>query len=313
MVCCKNRKTNTCSTGSVFTDKHTKVAFATLLTRDDSYLPGVIALGLSIRANVPKDDWPNVSLVLMVTDEITKSATECANSIYDEVVTIPHLQTSASLIAHKKPEVREVYKLLFCKLSFFTLIQYKKVVYLDADTLVLKPDIVNLFAMPTPAAVYFGCSEPWKNKQEYFDEVCTNFQPGTIPSSAMLRKPCKRRNVKFETALVVITPDVRQYEAVVRFVRSISKPIGSDGEVFNKLYAHKTHILNGQFLGRWADAKEVVVMDSYGNEGKPWEEQTKPFSDVLLWRDFYKHMFPTLSRECKKNRILKKTFEFVNK
>ena len=148
----------------------------TLLFGNDSYLPGILLLGSSIRKVMPttnSNKKSNIELCCMVTNDISPEARSLILKIYDHVIDVDYLQIPPNLIKHKNPSTRNIYSKTFTKLRIFEMTQYDKILFLDADMLVIKEDIFSLFNLKTPAAIFMGSLS--KNPQDrYFKDVETS-------------------------------------------------------------------------------------------------------------------------------------------
>ncbi|MEE6469039.1 hypothetical protein FKM82_008477 [Ascaphus truei] len=107
----------------------TDQAFVTLGT-NDIYCQGALVLGKSLRNN-----RTSRKLVILVTSQVTGRMREVLNNVFDEVIEVGILDSADSihLSLMKRPELG----ITFTKLQCWTLTQYTKCVYMDADTIVL--------------------------------------------------------------------------------------------------------------------------------------------------------------------------------
>uniref|UniRef100_A0A665V9S8 glycogenin glucosyltransferase n=1 Tax=Echeneis naucrates TaxID=173247 RepID=A0A665V9S8_ECHNA len=111
-------------------------AFVTLAT-NDSYAKGAMVLGQSLRNhNTTK------KLVALIGPNVAEACREALASIFDEVRVVDVMDSgdSAHLALMKRPDLG----VTFTKLHCWTLTQYSKCVFMDADTLVLS-NIDELF------------------------------------------------------------------------------------------------------------------------------------------------------------------------
>ncbi|XP_075450698.1 LOW QUALITY PROTEIN: glycogenin-2 [Ascaphus truei] len=107
----------------------TDQAFVTLGT-NDIYCQGALVLGKSLR-----NHKTSRKLVILVTSQVTGRMREVLNNVFDEVIEVGILDSADSihLSLMKRPELG----ITFTKLQCWTLTQYTKCVYMDADTIVL--------------------------------------------------------------------------------------------------------------------------------------------------------------------------------
>jgi glycogenin len=105
-------------------------AYVTLAT-NDSYGLGAQVLGYSLR-----ETGTSHPLICLVTNHVTSSSRERLESVFDRVVCVEELnsfdQTRLSLLGRKDLGIT------FTKLHVWNLLEYERVVFLDADCLVLK-------------------------------------------------------------------------------------------------------------------------------------------------------------------------------
>uniref|UniRef100_A0A4W2EYT8 glycogenin glucosyltransferase n=1 Tax=Bos indicus x Bos taurus TaxID=30522 RepID=A0A4W2EYT8_BOBOX len=118
--------------GCTMTDQ----AFVTLTT-NDSYAKGALVLGLSL-----KQHRTTRRLVVLITPQVSDSMRKALETVFDEVIMVDVLDSgdSAHLTLMKRPELGVTLTKLHC----WSLTQYSKCVFMDADTLVLA-NIDDLF------------------------------------------------------------------------------------------------------------------------------------------------------------------------
>jgi lipopolysaccharide biosynthesis glycosyltransferase len=119
-----------------------KKAYATVLCNGDDYVPGVEALGRSIRKSGSRE-----AMVLMVTPDVSSTTRE---TLAAEGWTIRDVEP----VENPNPAKAQLFPRFaatFTKLRAWDLVEYDKVVLLDADTLVLQ-NVDDLFDRPGFAA-----------------------------------------------------------------------------------------------------------------------------------------------------------------
>ncbi|XP_004082220.1 glycogenin-1 [Oryzias latipes] len=104
-------------------------AFVTLAT-NDSYAKGAMVLGQSLR-----NHCTTRKLVVLIGPHIAEPCREALQSIFDEVCVVNLMDSgdAAHLALMKRPDLG----VTFTKLHCWTLTQYSKCVFMDADTMVL--------------------------------------------------------------------------------------------------------------------------------------------------------------------------------
>ncbi|KAJ1644498.1 glycogenin glucosyltransferase [Coemansia erecta] len=115
--------------------------FATLLTTD-SYLHGALTLAASIR----QTGTSHAIVCLVAEGQLSKPALERLSLVFDRVVSVPVLDTQdyANLALLGRPDLGTT----ATKIAVWSLTEYSRIVYLDADTLVLQ-NIDSLLEEPT--------------------------------------------------------------------------------------------------------------------------------------------------------------------
>lgn len=117
-------------------------AYVTLVTGGDEYVPGVEVLGQSIR-----ESGSSEALVLMATPDVSRQALSGLAARGWQICGIQPIANPAT----EHIRLFKRYKHSFTKLRVFELTDLDKVVFLDADTVVLQ-NVDDLFTRPSIAA-----------------------------------------------------------------------------------------------------------------------------------------------------------------
>jgi glycogenin glucosyltransferase len=118
-----------------------RFACATLVTTD-SYLPGAVALGESLR----RSGWKHDTLAL-VTSGVSTTVRERMGKFWDRVVEIEPVENPFA----KEEQGYDYFDTMFCKYRIWQLTDYERVVYIDSDTIVLG-SLDELLTRPSFAA-----------------------------------------------------------------------------------------------------------------------------------------------------------------
>jgi alpha-N-acetylglucosamine transferase len=290
------------------TTRNTKPNYAitTLLFGGDSYLPGILLLGSSIRKLMPKPYEKYITLCCMVTHDVSKEACELISKIYDRVIDVDYLQIPPSLIKHKNPNTQNTYSKTFTKLRIFEMTEYDKVVFLDSDMLVLKKDFFSLFNLNTPAAVFLGklSNNPsdryfkeFKENGKLFKQFQTKYcdwqhknmilHGNLIPYDKKYENEQISNGMNIETSVLLIKPSKYMMNEVNKYVENIRQKqikISGDTEMISRLFKDKMYAIEPRFFGRWVNPEEhpeLVVLDLYGSDGKPWD--TTKFKELIKY------------------------------
>jgi len=313
-----------------------KYAITTLIFGNDSYVPGILLLGSSIRKVMPKAYEKYITLCCMVTSDISKESKSLITKIYDRVIEVDYLQIQPNLIKHNNPDTRNIYSKTFTKLRIFEMTEYDKVLFLDADMLVLKKDIFSLFNLNTPAAVFLGKLNN-NPKDRYFKEFTENgklfkqFQnkycnwkgkelhDNLIPYNKYENEKTND-GMNIETSVLLIKPSKYMMNEVIKYLENIKQKnikIRGDTEMVSRLFKDKLYAIEPRFFGRWVNPKihpELIVLDLYGSNGKPWDvnklETFIGWNDVEYWWNYYMDVYKNNYKKWN-NKILEKLYEKI--
>jgi hypothetical protein len=312
--CCPDRKNKTqCSklkielkinSSNKNTKQKPKYAITTLLFGNDSYLPGILLLGSSIKKVMPKSYEKYITLCCMVTHDISKEAKSIISKIYDRIIDVDYLQIPPNLIKHNVPFMRDLYSKTFTKLRIFEMTEYDKVLFLDADMLVLKKDVFSLFNLNTPATIFTG-----KLNNNPYDRYFKDFEKNGNLFKQFQNKYCDWKGkgielhsnlipydnydnektndgLNIETSILLVKPSIlgsKQRDSYLQNIKQKNIKIRGDTEMVSKLYKDKIYAIEPRFFGRWVNPEEhpeLVILDLYGNH-KPWD--TNNFNELLKY------------------------------
>jgi len=320
----------------IYSNKNPKYAIMTLLFGNDSYLSGIILLGSSIKKIMPKLYEKYITLCCIVTHDISKEAKDIILKIYDRIIEVDYLQIPPNLIKHNEPNTRTIYSKTFTKLRIFEMTEYDKVLFLDADMLVLKKDIFSLFNLNTPAAVFLGKLNN-NPKDRYFKEFTENgnlfrqFQNkycnlkgkelhGNLIPYNKYENENTNDGMNIETSVLLIKPSIfiaKQRDDYLKYIIKNNIKIRGDTEMVSKMFKDKIYAIEPRFFGRWVNPEEhpeLVILDLYGNQGKPWDinklESFIGWNDAEYWWKYYMDVYKT-EYEKWNNKMFDKLYEKI--
>ena len=291
---------------------------------------------------MPKSYEKNITLCCMVTYDISKEAKDIILKIYDRIIEVDYLQIPPNLIRHNEPNTRNIYSKTFTKLRIFEMTEYDKILFLDADMLVLKKDIFSLFNLNTPAAVFLGKLNN-NPKDRYFKEFTENgklfkqFQNkycnwkgkgkelyGNLIPYDQYENEKTNDGMNIETSVLLITPSVLITKQIANYLQNIIKKnikIRGDTEMISRMFKDKIYAIEPRFFGRWVNPEnhpELVVLDLYGNQ-KPWDitsfDELLKYSnvgDVSYWWKMYMKIYKNDYNKWN-NKILDTLYEKIKK
>jgi len=312
----RKTKRNTRSTRK--THNKPNYAITTLLFGGDGYLPGVLLLGSSIRKVIPKEYKKYITLCCMVTNDVSLEARALISNIYDRVIEVEYLQIPPHLIKHKNPNTQKIYSKTFTKLRIFEMTDYDKVLFMDSDMLVLKKDIVSLFNLNTPSVIFMGkvgntpqdryfkeFKENGKLFKQFQNKYCqwnknikgnTQLHGNLIPYTNYENEKTNE-GMNIETSLLLIKPSkymMNEIHKELKMIKQKQIKTRGDTEMVSRMFKDKLYAIEPRFFGRWVNPEEhpeLVVLDLYGNQGKPWDTNKLNFfigwKDAEYWWNFY--------------------------
>jgi alpha-N-acetylglucosamine transferase len=289
-------------------DGSCKFAFVTLVMMGDLYVAGAINLAHSIRLAGSMMD-----IVVMVTPDVSDEAKKIMQSYFTHIVQVDFIHVKNWRV--KRQPHRKYLEYVFTKMHMFNLTQYEKILFIDADALVLKyPD--HLFTLQTPAGslieyknsfiTYDKNGEyilPKNNKIDWYTNYCDCCEHGKIMSKEITdRIKTQKKNSGIGAGLLLLTPRKGEMESIMDDVRR--QPMKDLVE--NKLIWPEQQYLTLRYSGKWTSVNPRF----YGLQGyphwkmlyglqyagdKPFMSNSKldikvrmTFPDFLLWHDMYK-------------------------
>lgn len=143
---------------SIYSDKLTRNAFATLVMLGDNYVAGALTLAQSLI-----DTKTSADIICLVDDAVSADARERLRRLFTEVIEIATIEIRATPL--KSAKQRNIYGSWVNKSvtkwhimnPALTARPYSKILFLDADV-VVRHNIDELFDIPAPAACW---SSPW--------------------------------------------------------------------------------------------------------------------------------------------------------
>ncbi|WP_039055465.1 glycosyltransferase family 8 protein [Enterobacter sp. Bisph1] len=212
-------------------------AWVTLLTQPD-YLTGVAALQRSLRDS--GSPWP---LVVMVTETIDDNTRQQLQALGCTVREVPIIGPDPSL-ANRYANAR--FADVWSKLAVWTLTEYQRVAFLDADMLVIQ-NMDEVFELPLPAGMIAAChacrcnpnhiaSYPpaWRPENCYYS-WCEDAQMHANPPAGL--------DNYLNGGFLLLTPDIAQY-------RQMMTQLAQKADISAYVFAEQD-FLNEIFRDRW--------------------------------------------------------------
>ena len=261
-----------------------RTAFVTLVMHNLEYVGGALVLAQSLRAAGTRAD-----LVVMVTPEVPQEARDVLARAFTRVVAVQPITARALQRPTKRPCFDGMYQWLdscFTKLEALGLVEYEKVVFLDADMLACSgQDPDALFELPAPAGICSSVKDAangeWHGKR----------------LSAELVETALRRDYGIRGCCLVLSPDPAKLEEARQMLRggeygSVNNIVGPDELLVTRLYeggqeaqSQWTHVHARYGCTSWHAEKlgAPPVILHFVSE-KPWapKDPEKPWPDFQV-------------------------------
>lgn len=286
-------------------------AYVTLVMIGDKYIAGAIVLAESARKLGSLAD-----LVVLVTNDVSAEGKEILKKFYDHVINVDYINVENWRTKVQKH--RPYLDLVFTKFHVFNLTQYKKILLIDADAIILKhPD--HLFTLKTPAGVFLPNKDEiisynekgeyiYDKKIEWFDKYCSCCSHGKLIPKSITDKieqglsKNKNNNSGISGGLILLEPNKEEFNMILRDIRT-PKTLNI---IKNKLIWPEQQYLGMRYSGMWTSIEPIFL----GLQGFPhWsvlfglqfagekpfvlkskfsiEERVK-YEDFQLWFKFYR-------------------------
>jgi len=235
-------------------------AYVTLAT-NDGYGAGALVLAHSLRSqNTTK------ILAIMITPQVSVEMRTLLGQVFDAVITVDVLNSndSAHLSLLKRPELG----VTFTKLHAWTLTQYSKCVFLDADMLAVQnPD--DLFSRPELSA---ACDVGWPD--------------------------C------FNSGMFVFVPSMETYHRLLQVAETEGSFDGGDQGILNKFFPNWQRVSFAYNMVASATYTYLPAYKAYGSQvklvhflgaQKPWHYSYNSSSGEVQTPPGYQHLAPYLN------------------
>ncbi|ABF47435.1 P13 [Clanis bilineata nucleopolyhedrovirus] len=275
-------------------------AYVTLVMLGDEYVEGAIVLSKSIAATGSTHDR-----VCMVTKDVSTAARRRLQNNFNVVIEVEYAYYQCPPMLTKRQN--EMYgkwiDYAFTKWHCLTLSAYKKIVYLDADHLVVK-NIDHLFQLPAPAMCFTD------ENYGYYDKLL--FGQTLTPRTLSLFM--KHNKILCKGGTVVFSPNAVLHSTIMSLINSNNKYLvqhsryhnGFDEQVLMQALIQLNisvtqlsvlYVWNAGSYHRLSKNIEPFIINYYG-DNKPWtfnDDSRVNYMDIFLWKYF------SLKTDCLSN------------
>ena len=270
-----------------------RYAFVTLVMCGDEYVKGALTLAWSLRQQKTQHD-----LIVMVTPDVSVHAMKLLRKLYDRVIKVQYIKTRVkSALRGKRYRSEDAWiQYSLTKARMLNLTEYDKIVWLDADSLVLS-NIDDLFTLQTPAGI---CSSIRNH----------NYWHGSkIPELEI--ENAVTNNYGVYGCTMVLSPNIDDHLLACSLpqIGTTANFVGPDEYFFTQLYKtqwHHVHIKYG--CNKWFyEMRGIKPSIIHFCGDKPWEAEGN-WEGVRRWRDAVEGMV----RVCPKIASLFETLSRLN-
>ncbi|SEW52328.1 glycosyltransferase [Chitinophaga arvensicola] len=269
-----------------------KKSFISYLATDD-FLPGILVLHESL-----KNHNPHIPFLVITSDEVSSDTIKLLNYL-----SIPSKQVAPVNNPNPIINVNRNFRVTYTKLRIFELTEFSKIVYLDADMIVLG-NIENLFHAPHMSAVIAGGFLPKNHSWE-----------------------------DLNSGLLVIEPDQRLFNRMIMQIDKLSSIDGGDQGFLQSFFPewptekhkHLDHKYNipTQYVDSYchlnncslAERSDKILIIHYWAYYKPWKYK-QPENNryhyreaICIWIKHYDMIIESLS----KKNIIGGIYDYLNR
>ncbi|CAL5422713.1 unnamed protein product [Camellia sinensis] len=255
---------------------YSKRAYVTFLVGNDDYVEGVVALAKCLRK--VKSAYPLVVAVMPDVPEDHRKALRCQSCVVHDIIE-PICPPESQI-----PIERIHSEALYSKLCVWTLEKYRKMIYLDADVLVVD-NIGHLLDLPTGyfyAVPDCFCENTWSHSPQYSIGYC-QLCPNKVRWPTEMGSPPP---LYFNSGFFVFEPSRETYQNMLKTLQITPPGIFPDQNlVLPILWYHPENV----------EHKTVKVVHHCAVGSKPWKYTGKEANmgreDVKMlvakWWDIY--------------------------
>ncbi|BAC67338.1 P13-like protein [Adoxophyes honmai nucleopolyhedrovirus] len=263
-------------------------AYVTFVMLGDNYVQGAVALAKSLKLTRTKHD-----LICMITDDVSENAVTTLSKYFTKVIEVEyiHYKCPKMLTMRQNNLYGDWIDFAFTKWNCLKLTKYRKIVYLDADHLVVK-NIDHLFYLNAPALCFTDETYGYYDKIAFGETITANAIKKFMLHNKVL---CKGGTVLFE-------PDTLLFETIRSLINSYNKCLsrnqyhnGFDEQILLQAFVKKNisvtqlsvlYAWNAGTYHRLSKNHEPFVINYYGDI-KPWnlsDNISYKYMDIFIWK-----------------------------
>ena len=292
--------------------KKKKYAIINLLMMGDSYLIGCLSLAQSIKQFKRSR---KIDLICMVTPDISNEAIQELNKYYDRVVPVDYIEVDKNKIKHFQEKVKEIYAKTFTKINCLKFTEYKKILMMDVDMLVINKSFFKIFKVNTPASPFIGCLVFYKPELlDIYKKIYSELKHGSLVPEKYYDIDCqelykeyniiKMAPIGIESTICLLEPSLKDFNELKSILQKSYKSYKGDATLIAEYYKYKFHHIDMNYVGRWVNPEnypDIIAIDMYGFEGKPWQiqyiDKLIKYDDAKYWMKKFVEFYETTFRD----------------
>lgn len=261
-------------------------AWVTIVMNGNRYMPGAAVMAKSLRNVGTKHD-----IVLMVTDDVTDKQYW---HLFDKVVNVEYVSRTTKRMQSAKQNnlyASWIYK-FYTKFVCMSFTEYDKVMYIDADMLILK-NCDYLFDLQAPA----GCfSNPWAFGNPSIPDFYDSPKHGDSIKHSTIMKSILSDSYVQCGSLILFKTDPKLWKSYQKFINGeyaeLEKKINfklcaADEISIASFLKCDWHHIGANHIAipwktEWVKPEDVAIYHYFGGT-KPWEFNPKQWPDLAIW------------------------------
>ena len=266
---------------------HSHAAYVLLMFGGDDYLEGILTVNYSLKRVNSKYD-----VVCMVTEDVSDAAIQKMKHNNIKVIKVPYLTYDTATFPTQRGRDRygSWINKSYTKWNILNLTDYDKVLFLDADMLVVK-NIDHIFKENTPAAVFpiYG---------NFYDEHLLKLLKSKTISPSIISKSLNEKGTVIDASFVLIRPNKQHYLGLQQMLSKMSpyghvinlsgfdeQAITEYMSVYNDGPKLTWTNIDCSYNYTWKNrcpSSDIYVMNFIGDV-KPWKGDLRKYPDTKLW------------------------------
>jgi len=189
-----------------------KNAVVCLVMLGDLYIPGALVVAKTFK-KYNKNILDNTDVVCMVTKDVTEKGRNILIKYFDKIVVVPYIEQNTKMFSKKQNEIYKKWmNVSFTKWNCLMLTEYKKILFLDADLLIMN-NIAELFDINTPAAIFYLDSS-----REMKNYIFKKYKMGEKIKNEDIEYQLENSGNVLDASLVLLEPSVETFKGLKKII-----------------------------------------------------------------------------------------------